>query len=186
MRGAKPAALTWKHRSEDERRAIEASLPVLRALADRLADERKELIAPDVLGFIVRVLNDRLHGWGWKTLTRHSKGNGTNSRQLDAVSFAWAYIGAARAKRINDPDPFKTVGEAYCRKGARKLSRSTIYSWGQFNLRSPDDFLDMFESPLEDATERAQRFLAFFGEAYQRRPSDTSPVGPRQSSFTPE
>jgi hypothetical protein len=194
MRAPEPAEWAWRdahrayletHRPEDERRAIETSLPVLRAIAQRLDDEQKELITPDVLNFIVRVLNDRLNGWGWKTLTRRSKGNGTNSRQLDAVSFAWAYIEAARAERINDPDPFKTVGEAYCRKGARRLSRSMIYSWKKLDLRSPDEFLDMFESPLEDSTERAQRFLAFFGEAYQRPPSDTSPVGPRQSSFTP-
>jgi hypothetical protein len=194
VRAPEPEEWAWRdahrayletHSPEDERRAIEASLPVLRAIAQRLADEQKELITPDVLDFIVRVLNDRLNGWGWKTLTRRSKGNGTNSRQLDAASFAWAYIGAARAKRINDPDPFKTVGEAYCRKGARKISRSTIYSWRtEFDLRPPDDFSELFKNPAEDSTERAQRFLAFFGEAYQRPPSDTSPVGPRQSSFT--
>jgi hypothetical protein len=193
MRTPDPAEQAWcdahrlyleTHELEDERQAIKASLPVLQALEYRLAYEHRELVTPRVLDFIIRLLRDRLDGWGWEALTRNAKGNGTNSRQLDAMSFAWAYIEAARARRINDPEPFKTVGEAYRRKGAGKISRSTIYSWRKFDLRPPDDFPDLFEHPAEDSTERAQRFLAFFGEAYQRRPSDTSPVGPRQSSFT--
>ena len=161
---------------EDEHQMLAACIPVLKAVA---ANSRRSKQAPftcTALGELTVVLQDRLAGWGWLSLTKKTGRQGRNSRHLRAMGYAWAYIEAAQKGVIAVSDPFDKIQTEYSID-----DRNSIYRWRRkYTLPPAEAYQDIFYSLVEDRTERARRFLRMFGRSYQRKPSDTSPApGPR-------
>ena len=77
---------------------------------------------------VLDAIEDGFDGHGWHSLTVGKAGQGFNLAQRRALAFGFAYIEAARAGKVRDPDPVRTVCETYARRG-KPLSPDSLSRW---------------------------------------------------------
>ena len=99
-------------------------------------------------------MEDGLDGHGWPSLTVGKAGQGFNLAQRRALAFGFAYIEAARKGQVRDPDPVRTVCEAYARRG-KPLSPDSLSRWRRkYDLdTSYDD--TFFVGDLKEVTDQS-------------------------------
>src|SRR3954452_16117159 len=86
---------------------LRAALPVLRGIEAGLAhhDTAEVRTSAKALRTVLDAVEDGLDGHGWPSLTIGKAGQGFNLAQRRALAFGFAYIAAARAGKVRDPDP---------------------------------------------------------------------------------
>src|SRR3954469_16779940 len=139
---------------------LRAALPVLRRLeADLKRDDTvKTRTDADALRHVLDEVEHGLDGHGWPSLTTGKAGPGFNLAQRRALAFGFAYIEAARAGKVRDPDPVRTVCVVYARRG-KPLSPDSLSRWRRKYDLDTSYYDTVFVGNPEELTDRAKEEL---------------------------